>query len=67
MAKHSTELQSFCKGHPRKMSKEEMHRVPEMADEILITKKGKQGLKQGVGGEKVPEHWGPEWSGRQIL
>lgn len=56
MAKHSTELQSFCKGHPRKMSKEEMHRVPEMADEILITKKGKQGLKQGVGGEKVPEH-----------
>lgn len=41
MANQNTKHQNFCKGTQRKISKEAVHRITEMVNGILITKKKK--------------------------
>lgn len=48
MATHVIELQKLCKSQQRKIYAEKVPRITEVAHGILITKEGKQGLKQGM-------------------
>lgn len=48
MAKYAIELQKLYKGQQRKISEEKVPRITKVACGILITKEGKQGLKQGM-------------------